>query len=384
MSIKNVILSIALGAGGFLITHPSVGALVAYKQIERIEDKKDIESYTVSEDDEYEDDEYEDDEYDDEQSKEGIIKENSPKQEKMLVAHYKFEEDLKDSSDNKNNGSIVQGDITFEKGKVGKAALFDGESFAEITDNDSLNLDETFTISLWLNKINDKKYNATPILAKGKGFDGVSPPYILYHGGTVSNLYLDLHNEVEWDSLLLEDSGRDWYDKWNMLTVTFDSVEGEAKFYINGALIGTENWSYGALYNTDQDLYIGYGMLDGEQKFYKGLMDELRIYNYVLADKEIKAIYNEAVPEKKVYKSISIIPNKLAIIKAKGTLNINVTGLMSSGKKENITSMATYKSSNKKIVTVSKEGKIKALKKGEATVTVIYGKSKKVLNITVK
>lgn len=380
MSCKNVIFGLILGMSGFLITKPvnynmlpATNTLSVYKEIEGIRYNKDIESFTVSDDDE-----------NDNEFIDSIIKDNSPKQEKMLVAHYKFEKDLIDSSDNKNNGSMAQGDIIYEKGKVGMAARFDGESFAEITDNDSLNLDESFTISVWINKINDKEYKTTPILAKGIGLDGVSPPYILYHDSAISNLYLDLHNDVEWDSLAVEDSGWDWYNKWNMLTVTFDSTAGKAKFYINGALIGSDSWGYGALYNTYQDLYIGYGMLDGEEKFYKGLMDELRIYNYALTDKEIKALYNEAVPEKKVYKSIRITPKKLAIIKAKGTLNINAIGVMSDGTKDNINSIVTYKSSNKRVVTVSKEGKIKAIKKGTATVTVIYGKHKKVLNITVK
>ncbi|TAH65124.1 MAG: hypothetical protein EWM47_11515 [Anaerolineaceae bacterium] len=302
----------------------------------------------------------------------------------MLVAHYKFEGDLKDSSVNKNSGNIAHGDITFDKGKNGKAAIFDGESYIEVEDNDSLNLDEAFTISVWLNKFEDEEYRYSPILSKGTGSKSVDPPYVLYHDGAIAYPFLDLHNYDEWDSLSIEDSGEYMYDRWHLVTVTFDSATEKVNFYIDGAFIGYGSWEYGELYNTDQNLYIGYGKLDRMHEFYIGLMDELRIYNYALTDKEIKALYNETVPELKVYTSILITPSKMAIIKAEGILNINVTGVMKDGKKENITKLANYQSSDTKIVTVSKEGKIETLKKGKATVTVSYGKLKKVLNITVK
>ncbi|MFR8106815.1 Ig-like domain-containing protein [Eubacterium sp.] len=43
-----------------------------------------------------------------------------------------------------------------------------------------------------------------------------------------------------------------------------------------------------------------------------------------------------------------------------------------------------FKTSNKKIVKVSKTGKIKALKKGKAKITVVSGKKKIVCKVTVK
>ena len=44
----------------------------------------------------------------------------------------------------------------------------------------------------------------------------------------------------------------------------------------------------------------------------------------------------------------------------------------------------TYKTSNKKIATVSKTGKIKAKKKGKVKITVISGKKKAVCTVKVK
>ncbi|HHX11382.1 MAG TPA: hypothetical protein GX731_01065 [Clostridiales bacterium] len=349
-----------------------------------ITDEDSEDEYKEDEYDEYNEDEYDNDEFEEELQVDSIIKEKGTKQEKMLVAHYKFEENLIDSSNNKNNGNIAHGEITYENGKNGIAAKFDGESYIEVRDNDSLNLDEAFTISVWVNKVEDEDYGYSPIIAKGIGSDELSPPYSLYHDGTLVYPFLDLHNIDEWDSLYIEDNGEERYNQWYLVTVTFDSKTKKVDFYIDGAFIGYRSWKYGSLYNTDQSLYIGFGEFSGEQEFYIGLMDDLRIYNYALTDKEIKDIYKDVTAEDKVYTSISITPNKMAIIKKDGSFNVNVTGVLKDGKKENITKLASYKSSDTKIVTVSKEGKIIALKKGKANVTVSYGKLKKVLNITVK
>ena len=342
-----------------------------------------IASYNITDEDL--EDEYYDEETDDEEWEvDSIIKEKGPKQEKMLVAHYKFEENLMDSSNNKNNGNTAHGEITYEKGKNGMVAKFDGESYIEVTDNDSLNLDEAFTISVWVNKFEDEDYGYSPIITKGMGSDELKPPYIRYHDGTLVYPFLDLHNIDEWDSLYIEDNGEERYNQWYLVTVTFDSNTEKVNFYIDGAFIGYRSWKYGSLYNTDQSLYIGFGEFSGDQEFYIGLMDELRIYNYALTYKEIKDIYKDVTTENKVYKSISITPNKMAIIMEKGSFNVYVNGELKDGKKENITKLASYKSSDSTIATVNKEGKIVALENGKATVTVSYGKLKKVLNVIVK
>lgn len=96
-----------------------------------------------------------------------------------------------------------------------------------------------------------------------------------------------------------------------------------------------------------------------------------------------ESMNGEDEPEQ-AYASLLIIPNKMAIIKAKGTLLINATGVTENGEKEDITQKVTYQSSDTKIVTVSKEGKIITLKKGTAKVTVTIGKLKKEINVTVR
>lgn len=392
--ILSCLLFTAQAKANFLIPDKTLTAhagisLMEYNEDESADEEEEDDEIVGYNEDESINEEEDDDEEgyieaEEEQPTESIIKKYSAPQSNMLVAHYKFDGDLKDASANKNDGYIAHGDITFENGKKGKAAKFDGESYIEVEDNEALNLEEAFTISVWLYKLEDKNYGYAPILAKGTGTASEDPPYVLFHDGAIPNPYLMLHNKEEWDSLTLNNNYTTKFKQWHLLTVTFDANKERVNFYLNGAFKGYESWEYGAVYSTEQNLYIGFGEIYSLQGFYTGLMDELKIYNYALGDKEIKALYNDVVPEVKEYQALSITPNKMAMIKEEGILNINVIGVMKDGRKDDITKMATYQSSDTKIASVTNEGKITTLSKGTVTITVTYGKLIKKINITVK
>jgi hypothetical protein len=340
----------------------------------------------LNENEEYIENEYiKDEEIEDEYElpTDSMIEKSSRKQANMLVAHYKFDGDLKDASANKNDGNIAHGDIKFENGKKRKAARFDGESYIEVEDNDTLNLSDAFTISVWLYRLEDENYGYTPILAKGTGSATEDATFALFHDGGMTYTNLILHTKEEWNSLYLEDFITE-FNKWYLLTVTFDAAKQRVNFYLDGAFKGYLKWEYGALYNTTEKLYIGFGEIYSEQDCYIGLMDELKIYNYALGDKEIKSLYNDVDTEQQEYQALNITPNKKAIIKAKGILNINAVGVTTDGKKVDITKKAIYRSSDENIAIVNNEGKITTLSKGTITITVTHGKLEKKINITVK
>ena len=57
-----------------------------------------------------------------------------------LVVHLKFDDDLIDSSGNGNHATCEYGKVTYEDGIHGKSAVFNGKTYIEIPDNDSLDL----------------------------------------------------------------------------------------------------------------------------------------------------------------------------------------------------------------------------------------------------
>ena len=98
-----------------------------------------------------------------------------------------------------------------------------------------------------------------------------------------------------------------------------------------------------------------------------------------------KAVYDDIYEPffviKEEAKSVSVTnaPKNRISVKKGGTkkLKVKVKPSDAAGK-------TTFKSSNKKIVTVTNKGVIKGIKKGKAKVTVKRGKKKAVVTVTVK
>ena len=103
-------------------------------------------------------------------------------QKGKLVAHYTFEGNLQDSSENGNNGIAKgTGEITFKDSKVGKGAVFNGSNYVEVADSNSLDLSNAFTFAAWIYK--EKTDNIViPLLSKSKSDDFFTHPYRYFLG----------------------------------------------------------------------------------------------------------------------------------------------------------------------------------------------------------
>ncbi len=126
--------------------------------------------------------------------------------------------------------------------------------------------------------------------------------------------------------------------RWYYYTATYngkESGDNTIRMYINGKLIKSQEFS-SSISNSSGPLWIGG---DNQGNYFKGIMDEFRIYNYALTSSQIKQLYNmrdriEAVPSKKV---------NLSSLKRKQ--NIQLTTTLHTYKKEkmdklNVTSKA--------------------------------------------
>lgn len=208
-----------------------------------------------------------------------------------LVVHLKFDDDLTDSSGTGNDASCEYGKISYEDGIFGKSAVFNGKSFIEIPDSDSLDL-RKLTISLWVYKVTPlRDYERMPYVYKEKDEDHWSVPYLLYeHGDNIPLFYLH-EDDTELDQFRIDGAPID-IRKWHLLTATFDG--NEARIYENGELLKKKDVS-GAPYATLGDLYIG--LDEWGDAYYKGNMDDFRIYNRALSAKEVDALYSAGLAE---------------------------------------------------------------------------------------
>ncbi|WP_340818998.1 LamG-like jellyroll fold domain-containing protein [Methanolobus sp. WCC4] len=203
-----------------------------------------------------------------------------------LVAYYPFDGDVKDYSGNDNHGTPM-GNMVFSSGVVGSsAATFDGKSHIEVQDSDSLDLTEDFTFTGWLNKEDAGVGGWAVVFSKGDTSSqlGSSSPYALFHSSNGVNSGVRIAGQN-----IVSNAETD-FNEWYFVAVTKDG--SELKFYINGELKDTKTTAV-SIPRSDTKLLIGIDP-PGVTEYFKGSMDDLRIYNIALSQSEISAIYQGA------------------------------------------------------------------------------------------
>ena len=196
---------------------------------------------------------------------------------------------VKDSSGKNNNGEIFNAKWV-EDGITGGALQFDGiKDYVECEGSQSLKIDKAITITCWV-----KPAESNPPAGKN---------YVLkkVHPDTMWGLSWGIYQEHSNDCFLFHfftkpdgkvnslrigpKLGELILGHWCHLAIMYDAT-GMAKVYYNGELTGkwTKQHVKGDLETSGNPLEIG--------KYFKGVIDELRIYNRTLSDKEIKMIYH--------------------------------------------------------------------------------------------
>ena len=208
-----------------------------------------------------------------------------------LVAQWQFDEtsgtSAADASGLDNKGTLH--DVTWSAGKIGNAAEFDGaKSYMEVADSDSLDLSDSFTITAWINLAEIGKGRQVLLQKRVADTNDVYTNYTLYAQWTQDALALVVGNGTKRVGYL-SSKGIDTANKWHHIAVALGG--GKVRFYIDGALAGEETATIKP-YTNDAPLIIGrYTNADGTSKFFlNGLLDDLRIYNKVLSDDEIKKL----------------------------------------------------------------------------------------------
>lgn len=215
------------------------------------------------------------------------------KTDDSLVAHYSFDEGLTNGVTDVDAtviGKLIGeegGQITHVEGKFGQAAKFDGESGVLL--EKGLISSNKYSISLWLN-----------------------PEELTQHTTT----FFGAQTEESWISLVPQgpgagetmlwsgsDQGTGWYDatteltieadKWTHIALTVD--EGSIDVYVDGTKKFTGTDFPNVFTSADGVFGLGVNYWDVP---YKGLIDELLIYNeQVLTEEEIVKYYSDgAIP----------------------------------------------------------------------------------------
>jgi len=204
-----------------------------------------------------------------------------------LIALYPFYGNANDLSGN-NNG-IVEGAtlVTDRFGNKKSAYYFDGvDDYIRIPDNTSLTpINQQLTIASWIkNEGSRNKF----ILYKGNSYNNRE-----YSMGISENALagFSINNNGMWhedqfginSELIINDN------EWYFLVGVWDGTE--MKMYINGKLENSKVVS-ATIGNFDSDLFIGTYGGDIQQYAFRGIIDDIAIFNKPLSATEIEQIYH--------------------------------------------------------------------------------------------
>jgi len=202
-----------------------------------------------------------------------------------LVAHWKFDDGTgniaADSSGNGHNGTLL-GDTSWVDGIVGGALAFDGDGdYVDIGKDPSFDITQQITISAWI-KVNafDREWQA--IVAKG------DRAWRLQRNWGESTLEFACSGLVvpgtNWGQIYGTTDVNDGH--WHHVAGVYD--EEKLYLYIDGSLDASAE-APGKIRVNDEPVYIGENS-QTPNRFWNGLIDDVRIYSYALSAEEISEI----------------------------------------------------------------------------------------------
>ncbi|MBP5983329.1 MAG: T9SS type A sorting domain-containing protein [Fluviicola sp.] len=215
-----------------------------------------------------------------------FITNNLSAQSNCMVAHYKLDGNVIDETVNALNGINNGASVTSDRyGNPNGAFYFDGIS-------DYLELPSDFdfyerTLSMW---INVEEYPTTGIPNPGS-YPFISDNSSLQYG--VTGVYI---NRIAGVNQLMHLAGANLNYYTNAVTNTWYHVvlsisSSTIKYFLNGNLIGSVS-RLNMLSSSTGYPYALVGCSRNIDRFFKGKIDDIRIYNCALSDLEINELYN--------------------------------------------------------------------------------------------
>ncbi len=219
------------------------------------------------------------------------------------VAYWDFNEivnvnQVRDVSGNGNtgfvNGATLVDSLVFSGGSLGKALSLSGSNnYVSVPDSSSLDITNAITVEAWIRPgtLAPGRYG---IAEKILGGNKQPFAFAVDTRNTPNGLHFRLHNGASWwersvQSVLL-------MNNWNHVVATV-TAGGSLLMYVNGVLVDTYAGAPSTLPTNTGVLKIGYD--DAENRYFSGLIDEVRIYSRALGSAQIQQHYAEGLERHK-------------------------------------------------------------------------------------
>ena len=208
-----------------------------------------------------------------------------------LVLHLSFDKDTiqgdttKDLSEEGNDG-IINGNAKMVAGKHGEALEFDGKSaFVEVPLEDSITFStgDSLTVQVWIKTDDEPPKNDGIVGNYRPGTDAV---WILSVSGdnpaTRGKMAFSVRDKGRANSAGITSPDFLNDDKWHLLAGVRDQKAKKIRFYIDGKLIDEVDDNTKDI-NSGQSIWVGEHL----NRFYKGLIDEVKVWNRPLTAAEL-------------------------------------------------------------------------------------------------
>ncbi len=202
-----------------------------------------------------------------------------------LVAFYPFNGNCNDESGNGNNGNNHGAVLTSDRfGNADNAYKFDGSSnYIEVADNSALRPNK-FSISVWA-KMDSSTIPYQHIISKSYRNASTMSGYVIQFlpdSSTISFWTADGSANHDNHVLVRNVSSNEWHN----ITATYDGLV--KKLYYDGRFIDS------AAFSMQHSTYpLDIGRMPSGINYFKGSIDDIRIFNKVLTSSEVSSLYYE-------------------------------------------------------------------------------------------
>lgn len=193
-----------------------------------------------------------------------------------LVGYWPLNDNANDYSGNGNHGTITG--ATKTAGRVGGAYNFNYASkhMIKVPKVSFHNVSGGVTISAMVRSNN---------ISQAQNIVSRNGPYFLRINN--SRIRCAINSGSSWT--FVEGTIPLVSNQWYHLVMTYDG--SRIKGYVNSVL-DVNTAKTGSRSTTDNPFYIGYTEVEGEQAAFNGIIDEVKIFNRALTEKEVKLEYN--------------------------------------------------------------------------------------------
>lgn len=205
-----------------------------------------------------------------------------------LIGYWNFDskenDTAKDSSGNNNNGIVINSP-EWVFGKIGQAYLFNGKNQSiEIAASEKLNLEKSITIEAWVKPLDSTQriMGRHDVDASGGWYLWLSPEKEFVF--TVSDGLGDISLKSPFAYKLAE---------WSHIAGQYDGQTKKMSLFVNGEKTN-EITLLKAVLPSKSNFTIG-KFSSGADGYFKGTIDEVRLYNRILSPQEIQKNYHSAL-----------------------------------------------------------------------------------------